>query len=104
VHPTYLEELAQEIRSSVPSGVLPGEDTTDLFVTYAVLLLAKGGQVSTEDVHNAWVGWMISRGEQHASMVPLAELSPETQAKDSPFVVAIRSVAQKLSAGGSRVG
>jgi hypothetical protein len=33
---TYLEELADEIRSAVPRDVLPGEDTTDLFVLYAV--------------------------------------------------------------------
>jgi hypothetical protein len=96
---TYLEELARDIRMFVPAGVLPGGNMTDLFVAYAVLLLAKGEQVSAEDVHNAWVGWMISKGERHESMVPLAELTAEVQAKDFPFVIAIRSVAQRLVAG-----
>jgi hypothetical protein len=95
---TYLEELAEDIRAAVPEGALPDVDTGDLFLTYAVLLLAKGEQVSIDDVHNAWVGWMVARGERHGAMVPLEELAPETQAKDLPFAVAIRRVAQELAA------
>ena len=96
---TYLEELADEIRSAVPRDVLPSEDTTDLFVLYAVLLLAKREQVSGEDVHNAWVAWKITRGDHHDSMVPFADLPPDTQAEDSPFVVAIRQVARNTGPG-----
>jgi hypothetical protein len=91
---TYLEELADEIRAAVAHGAVPAADTTDLFVTYAVLLLAKGEQVSRADVHNAWVAWKITRGEHHKSMVPFAELPADTQAEDSPFVAAIRHVAR----------
>lgn len=94
---TYLEEVAQEIRDSVPGGVLPGEDTTALFLVYAVLLLAKGEHVSAEDVHNAWVGWMVGQGRPHESTVPAADLTPETLAKDLPFVTAIRTVARRRS-------
>lgn len=90
---TYLEELARQIHSAVPRDELPVEDTTDLFVIYAVLLLGKGEQVSGEDVHNAWVAWMAAKGAEHESMVPFEELPPETQAQDTPFVTAIRSVA-----------
>ncbi len=96
---TYLEELADQIRNAVSHDALPGEDTTDLFVMYAVLLLAKGDQVSREDVHNAWVAWKIARGRQHESMVPFAELPADTQAEDSPFVVAIRRVARNANIG-----
>ena len=92
---TYLEILSTEIRDAVPSEALPDGDTSELFLIYAVLLLAKGEEVRREDIHNAWVAWMISTGEQHLSMVPFPQLPPATQAEDSPFVVAIRTVARR---------
>jgi len=93
----YLDRLGAEIRNAVPKESLPDEDTSDLFRLYAVLLLAKGEDVSREDVHNAWVAWMLSKGEAHESMVPFSELGTEIQAEDSPYVVAIRQVAQGSS-------
>jgi hypothetical protein len=92
---TYLEILSREIRDAVPSEALPDDDTSGLFLIYAVLLLAKGEEVRREDVHNAWVVWMTGKGEQHPSMVPFSQLPPATQAEDSPFVVAVRTVARK---------
>lgn len=92
---TYIEEIATAIRDAVPADSLPDDDTTGLFLLYAVLLLAKGEDVTKEDVHNAWVAWTLSRGERdHDSVVPFSELDPETQAEDSPFVLAIRSAAR----------
>ncbi|HVA18942.1 MAG TPA: hypothetical protein VMU55_02065 [Solirubrobacteraceae bacterium] len=82
-------------RCAVPPNALPDEDTSSLFRIYAVLLLAKGQQVTREDVHNAWVAWMLERGETHESTVPFAELSAQTQAEDSPFMLAVRTVARR---------
>ena len=93
---TYLDAVAAEIKDAVSADALPAEDATSLFLSYAVLLLAKGENVTREDVHNAWVAWMESKGEEHESMIPFAELPLDTQGEDSPFVVAIRSVARKL--------
>jgi len=98
---TYLDDIAADIRNAVPKDALPDEDTVGLFLSYAVLLLAKGVDVTREDVHNAWVAWMSAKGEgdeSHESMVPFSELPPETQAEDSPFVVAIRRVARAREA------
>lgn len=92
---TYLDALAEEICRAVPAYALPDEDTLSLFRIYAVLLLAKGQEVTREDVHNAWVAWMLERGEMHESMVPFADLSPETQAEDSPYMFAVRTVARQ---------
>lgn len=92
---TYLDALAEEIRWAVPLDALPDEDTSSLFRIYAVLLLAKGEEVTREDVHNAWVAWMLERGEAHESMVPFADLSAETKAEDSPFMIAVRTVARR---------
>ncbi len=93
---TYIDALAGEIRNAVPDAALPEGDTSGLFRIYAVLLLAKGEDVKREDVHNAWAAWMITKGEDHESVVPFAELPPETKAEDSPFVLAIRSVARSI--------
>jgi hypothetical protein len=95
---TYLDDIAASIREAVPKEALPSEDTTDLFLSYAVLLLAKGEDVTREDVHNAWVAWMLAEDEEHESLVPYAELPSATQAEDSPFVIAIRTVAKRRSA------
>jgi hypothetical protein len=91
---TYLDTLANEIREATAANALPDEDTSNLFRVYAVLLLAKGEKVTREDVHNAWVAWMLNKGEKHESLVPFAELSADTQAEDSPFMVAVRLVAR----------
>jgi hypothetical protein len=91
---TYLEAIAIAIRDAVPSEAIPDEDTTNLFLMYAVLLLAKGETVTREDVHNAWVAWMISKNENHESLAPFSELSVKTQSEDSPFVMAIHKVAR----------
>ena len=69
---TYLERLADEIRSEVAGDA--GENNDALFLIYAVLLLAKGEQVTREDVHNAWVAWMLSEGAAHESIVPYVDL------------------------------
>jgi hypothetical protein len=92
---TYIEAIADEIRRAAPPDALPDEDTSGLFMLYAVLLLAKGTRVTREDVHNAWVAWMLASGEAHEAMRPFAELPSETQAEDSPFVLAIQSVAHR---------
>jgi hypothetical protein len=96
---TYLDVLADEIRREVPVDALPDDNTDDLFRSYAVLLLAKGEEVSRQDVHNAWVAWMSARGEEHESMRPFEQLPDDTKAEDSPFVLAIRRVAVRRSSG-----
>jgi len=92
---TYLNQLAAEIQNAVPPNALPDEDTSTLFLIYAVLLLAKGASVTGKDVHDAWVAWMESKGEEHEAMVPFDELPLSTRAEDSVFVEAIRRVARE---------
>ncbi|MGV0785884.1 hypothetical protein ABQF33_03070 [Mycolicibacterium sp. XJ2] len=89
----YLDAIAKQIRDRVPVSELPDEDTHGLFRIYAVLLLAKGRLVNSEDVHNAWVAWMLEFKPSHESLVPYSELDTGTAADDEPYVGAIRSVA-----------
>jgi hypothetical protein len=89
----YLDSIAQRIKDRVPRCDLPEENTGNLFRIYAVLLLAKGALVDSEDVHNAWVAWMLGLNPAHESLVPFSKLNCETAEGDEPFVNAIRLVA-----------
>jgi hypothetical protein len=93
----YLDDVAEAIRRAVPPEALPEGDTSALFRGYAVLLFAKGEDVTRADVHNAWVAWMAGQDSGHESLVPFSDLDPATQAEDSPYVVAVRTVARWLA-------
>ena len=88
----YLEATAQRIRSLIPANNMP-DDAEALLLSYAVLARAKGRDTTAEDVHDAWTAWMLLRGEDHESMRPFNELSPEVQEEDLPFLRAIHQVA-----------
>ncbi len=91
---TYLDLAAEEIRRRVPEGLLPDGDTDLLFRLYAVLLLAKGADVTTADVHNAWSVWMQTTQPDHPSLRPFDKLDPKTQAADEPYVEAIAAASR----------
>ena len=88
---TYLNQLADQIRAAVPPHLVPN-NAGELFLLYALLARAKGSKVMPEDVHDAWVAWMQSRGQTHPSMVPFAQLPSPKRDEDDPFVRAIREV------------
>jgi hypothetical protein len=92
---TYLEAVASEIEAEARPGEAPDSDMRDLFLAYAVLAHAKGEGTTAPDVHDAWVAWMLGRGQSHRSMVPFSELAPDVQREDDQFVEAIRHVARK---------
>jgi len=69
------------------------DDSDELFLLYAVLARVAGTHVTNEDVHDAWVAWMASRGKHHGSMVPFDELPAHVRDEDAPFADAIRSAA-----------
>lgn len=94
----YLDELAERIKANVPSAALPEGDTRPLFLTYAVLALAKGEQVTSRDVHNAWAAFMAQQDPEHESLVPFEELDSDTRDEDTPYVIAIREAARGLAA------
>ena len=71
---TYLDLIAQSIRGHVPDDILPDGDTDLLFRLYAVLMLAKGAEVTTADVHNAWAVWMQASDPEHEALRPFGDL------------------------------
>lgn len=96
---TYIDDIAAAISRAVPAQALPEADTAELFRIYAVLALAKGRQTGLEDVHDAWSAWMSGLDPDHRSLRPLAELEPDVQAGDRPYVEAIRRVAEERGLG-----
>lgn len=95
---TYLDDLAATIREHAPAGATPAPGLDSLFRLYAVLALAKGEEVTAEDVHNAWAAWTLESGAHHREVRPYRELDDATQAEDSPYAEAIHLAVRELSA------
>ncbi len=62
---------------------------------YAVLMRAKGDNVTPSDVHDAWAAWVSCTAGQHKSLVPFESLDLETQQEDYPYVEAIHRAARR---------
>lgn len=92
----YLDNIAMQIRERVSASDLPDEDVRGLFRMYAVLLLAKGTAVTTEDVHNAWAAWMSEKDPAHEAIVPFSRLPKCVALDDLPYAEAIRITAEVM--------
>jgi len=93
----YIDEVAQRVASHLAPDELPDQGDVDrLMRGYAVLALAKGVDVTAEDIHNAWAAWMIDVDPVHPALKPYSELDRETQGEDSPYLIAVRAVAASL--------
>lgn len=95
----YLDRLAAEIQRTIDSQALPPYQDLPLYRLYAVLLLAKGTNVTSEDVHNAWAAWASDHDPESRYLLPFKELSLQTQRKDEPYADAIRAVAERMRLG-----
>lgn len=91
----YLDLLAAEIQREAEPESSPPDDYLSLYRQYAVLLLAKGNDVTDEDVHNAWAAWASDHEPESDKIIPFKELSLSTQRKDDPYVLAIQAVSRR---------
>jgi hypothetical protein len=89
----YLDQLAAEIQRTAHPESRPPDEDLPLYRQYAVLLLAKGEDVTADDVHNAWAAWAIDHEPDNQYIKPLKELSVRAQRKDEKYVEAIQKVA-----------
>lgn len=74
---------------------LPGQDDAVLRL-YALLVLTLGVHTSLRDVHDAWAVWRSVTKPDHPDLVRFEGLSPEVQAYDQKYALAIREVAAEL--------
>lgn len=86
----YLQQDAKLIRRALPEGTSIPDNSESLFVIYAVLMRAKGADVTASDVHDAWSAWMMRQDPKHEAIRPYEELDSDTRAQDEPFLIAIK--------------
>ena len=92
---SYLDRLAAEIQAEIDPDLVPRGDTILLWRMYAVLIRAKGAAVTASDVHDAWTAWALAAKPDHNALLPYDALDPAVQAKDEPYVAALRRVAAR---------
>ncbi len=92
----YLDIIAAEIQRAADPDARPPDEDLPLYRLYAVLLLAKGKDVTPEDVHNAWAAWASDHEPESRDLLPFKELSLRDQRRDQPYVDAIRQVAERI--------
>lgn len=98
----YIEKIAQMVwMETLPEGeecnCWPyGEGA--LWLGYALLVLAKGEETTSRDVHDAWSAWSVQYHDYpHRSAIPFEELEGGVQAYDNEYRDAIHRVARKLA-------
>ncbi|MEV4454554.1 hypothetical protein [Microbispora sp. NPDC049633] len=97
---SYLSDDAALIRRYLDRTAQPPPESDGLFLLYAVLMRAKGEQVTASDVHDAWTAWTLTRDPGHPALLPFVELSPEIRALDLPYMRAIHSAARQRAQDG----
>ena len=80
---------------------MPEEGSESLFRAYAVLMLAKGRQVSLSDVHNAWSNWKYELEPSHRSLVMFERLPHEVRMQDQVYATAIHRASDILRIDGN---
>lgn len=93
----YLDLIAAEIQRIAEPDSSPPDDFISLYRQYAVLALAKGEEVTSENVHDAWVAWATEHDPENRNLLPFKELSLSVQREDEPYAEAIREAARKLN-------
>ncbi len=96
----YLDDVAATIRQHIPDDRMPDGDAEELLRIYAVLLRAKGANVTCSDIHDAWAAWMATRDGGHASLVAYESLPEAVRKEDEVFAKAIQLAASQ--AGNSK--
>ncbi|HEX8390357.1 MAG TPA: hypothetical protein VF597_02980 [Candidatus Saccharimonadales bacterium] len=93
----YITEIATNIRAKIDAGDLPDKGLELLFNSYAVLALAKGGAVTSRDVHDAWSAWATEYDSENPSLIPFDDLTDENKSQDDKFVEAIKTTVSEMN-------
>lgn len=90
---TYIDSAAKIVAEEC--GYESGDHP--LVHLYTLLTLAKGGNTTLKDVHDAWSIHELEHGDSdHRSVVPFDHLAADTKQLDRPFQEAIRRAAWRI--------
>lgn len=92
---TYIDELADSIRSELPANARPAKHADELYRLYALLVRVSGQHTTLQNVHDAWSTWMSAHQPTHRSLRPFEHLDLSTQEEDRPYLEAILTVARR---------
>ncbi len=93
----YLDLLAAEIQRTAEPESSPPDEYLPLYRQYAVLLRAKGEEVTSEDIHDAWAAWASDHEPDNEDLKPFKELSLSVQQRDDIYRDAVRAVARRMN-------
>jgi hypothetical protein len=86
----YIDAIVEELGRIMPT--LPVE----LLDVYALLVLTKGTETTSENVHDAWSVWQNNVNPTHKSLLPFKSLTKEIQELDDEYRDKIHYVADKM--------
>lgn len=97
----YLDDLAEDIHEAAHGTATIDDEDKPLYRMYAVLALAKGQDVTAEDVHNAWAAFVVAFNPGHPWLIPFYDLEDKIKQLDYRYVDAIRYVMMQREAKAS---
>ena len=89
----YSQELTTRLDEKIP-----GNDVALLRI-YVLLALAKGTDMTLENVHDAWAIWKDGIKPDHKSLIPFGELTEEVQELDRKYMDAIVELGWEIQNG-----
>jgi hypothetical protein len=93
----YIDRIAHRVCAIAENEMLDLNGSyAPLYRMYAVLVLAKGAETTSRDVHDAWSAWCAGVDPDHRSLKPFDDLTVEVQALDNKYRDAIIETAASL--------
>lgn len=95
---TYIEHALKALLAALGDTEQDWNDDRTLLLLYVLLVLTKGEDCTSEDVHDAWAVARQWTRPGHPDLVPFGDLTPEVQSYDVKYRDAIRVAALALPA------
>jgi len=93
---TYITRARTALLTALDDTELDWEREQRLLDLYTLLVLIRGTECSTEDVHDAWAVARQRERPEHPDLVPFDQLEDSVATFDIPFRDAIRTAARQL--------
>ena len=92
---TYIDEAGLQVRQVLRPGVPIPPEQKLLYQLYGLLMLTRGEDCTSKDVHDAWAVWAAQSRSDDPFLIPFEELPEEVQKLDNRYAAAIRMAAKQ---------